>query len=612
MVSQTAYADLEIRILPRELQGYPVEITLNNEQEFPRGHLDPGFLPWVASASPATDGERLFLWLLADDQLKTVWAEVRGQSPQRRIRLRIDATAPELHALPWELVRDPGKGSVPQDLAASVATPFSRYIAGKWPPGQPIVKRPIKILAAISNPENLQSTYNLSRIDVNREWAALREATAGLEVQWVLLPQPCTLPALEAALKKGYHVLHFIGHGSYHEEDTRAVLYLADPMNEVALTTESEIAAMLARQLAEAAVSEDDRLRLIFLASCDTATRSPADAFRGLAPSLVAAGVPTVLAMQDLVPVDTAREFARTFYRQLLQHGEVDLASNEARSALLTARLSGASIPVLFSRVADNKLLSPPKGEAAPVIQIRHFEPETLLIPGSSFIMGSPPSEQVAVEETPEHTVTLPTYRLGKYPVTNRDYAEFIRRARGQTEPQGSGWFLREPPGDKLDHPVVGVSWHDAQAYCRWLSAQTGRNYRLPTEAEWEKAARGPEGLRYPWGNTWEAGRCNTGNQETTPVTAYPAGSSLYGCWDMAGNVQEWTSTRWGSRRKPSDFPYPYCADDGREDLEANEYRVYRGGSLQDNPSELRCSARACAVPQSMTRARGFRVAMDI
>ena len=614
MGSQTAYADIEIRILERQSQGYSVEITLNHRQEFPRGYLNPESLPlpWVDTASPEKDGERLFAWLLADDSLKTAWANARGQQPRRRIRLRIDAEAPELHGIPWELLREPGDGSAAITLAASVATPFSRYLAGQWLPGHPIEKRPIRILAAIANPEDLKPKFNLSQIDVNREWAALREATAGLEVEWTLLPQPCTLPALEAELKNGYHGLHFIGHGGYRKKDAQAVLYLSDAMNKVALTTDIDIAAMLARQLADAAAGEYDQLRLVFLASCETATRSPADAFRGLAPRLVSAGVPAVLAMQDLVPIDTAREFARTFYRQLLQHGEVDLASNEARSALLTGKLSGPSIPVLFSRLPDNQLLAPPKGAAAPVIQIQYFEPETVLIPGGSFIMGSPPSDEVPVEETPQHTVTLSSYRIGKYPVTNRKYAEFIKREKGQAGPQGSGWFLREPPAHKLDHPVVGVSWLDAQAYCRWLSALTGRHYRLPTEAEWEKAARGSEGRLYPWGNAWEAGRCNADNPGTTPVTDYPAGASFYGCWDMAGNVQEWTITRWGSHRTSRDFSYPYRNDDGREDPEVNDYRVHRGGSFEDNQGKLRCSACACALPKSTTLGRGFRVALDI
>ena len=359
MVSQAGYADLEIRVLGRQAQGYPVEITLNHEQEFPRGHLDPKSLPlpWVATASVEADGERLFRWLLADDRLKTAWAEVRGLYPQRRVRLRIDATAPELHALPWELLRDPGDGGVPQDLVATVATPFSRYLSGKWNPGSPILQRPIKILVAIANPENLKD-MNLESIKEEEEWATLQQATSGLKgVKIDRLPKPCTLQALEAKLKDGYHILHFIGHGSYSEKDRKAVLYMADHKNQTNLENDEDIAEMLARQLAGTDIQRDDKLRLIFLASCQTATRSPANAFRGLAPRLVAAGVPAVVAMQDLVPVDTARQFTGTFYRQLLRHGLVDLASNEARSALIAARLPGAAIPVLFMRLRSGELL---------------------------------------------------------------------------------------------------------------------------------------------------------------------------------------------------------------------------------------------------------------
>ena len=381
MVSQAAYADLEIRILERQAQGYPVEITLNHEQEYARGYLDPKSLPlpWVATASAEADGERLFRWLLADERLKTAWAEVRGCCPQRRVRLRIDASAPELHALPWELLHDPGEGSIPQNLAATVATPFSRYLAGRWQPGSPILKRPIKVLVAIANPQNLEADYQLSSINVEYELAILKEAVNGLDVEITLFPpspigfslpkrdggvvtvtsqtQPCTLADLEFELKQGYHVLHFIGHGSYSKEEQKAVLFFADSDNRVKKEHDTDIAEMLARQLADTETYQHDKLRLVFLASCQTATRSPANAFRGLAPKLVEAGVPAVLAMQDLVPLETARQFANTFYKQLLKHGLVDLASNEARSALTTARLPGAAIPVLFMRLRSGELL---------------------------------------------------------------------------------------------------------------------------------------------------------------------------------------------------------------------------------------------------------------
>jgi hypothetical protein len=350
-----AYSDLEIRILEKQAAGYPVEITLNSVQEFPRGFLDPGFLPFVPTISPFDDGERIFSWLFADERLRATWAEVRGSQPLRRVRLRIDAQAPELHSLPWELLRDPGDGEPPHDVASNSATPFSRYLAGKWQPGTAILKRPVKVLVAIANPENL-SEFGLAEILVEDELAHLRAATAGLEVEPTLLPSPCTLPALEAALQQGYHILHFIGHGAYKEADG-AALYLADDHNRVKVVRDEDIAAMLARCLAGAGRDNENPLRLVFLSSCETAARSPAGAFLGLAPRLVEAGLPAVVAMQDLLPVPTSRTFSATFYRRLMDHGQVDLACNQARSAILTAGLPGAAIPVLFMRLQSGQLL---------------------------------------------------------------------------------------------------------------------------------------------------------------------------------------------------------------------------------------------------------------
>jgi hypothetical protein len=221
------------------------------------------------------------------------------------------------------------------------------------------LQRPVKILVAIASPENLDD-FELAEVEVDKEWDLLQEATADQEdIELTLMDQPCTLTALEEELKDGYHILHFIGHGAYREKggQGQAALYMADDDNQVKLVYDEDVAGMLARQLSDPDLLVDERLRMVFLASCQTASRSPADAFRGLAPRLVAAGVPAVVAMQDLVPVDTARQFASTFYRQLLDHGLVDLASNEARSALLTAKLPGAAIPVLFSRLRSNQLL---------------------------------------------------------------------------------------------------------------------------------------------------------------------------------------------------------------------------------------------------------------
>jgi hypothetical protein len=297
----------------------------------------------------------LFQWLFSDDALKTAWANACGQRPRRRIRLRIDEGAPELHQIPWELLRDIGEGGVALDLAALDATPFSRYIAGSWVPGSPILKRPIRVLVAVANPSNL-GDFGLAVIDPDAELKLLRDAVAGnAKIELVKLEGPCTLEAIDAALRKGIHILHFVGHGKY--VDGTSVLFLCDAQSKALAVKDTDIADMLGRQLVDADAQADDKLRLVYLSSCQTATRNPTEAFRGLAPRLVAAGVPAVLAMQDLVPIKTATEFSRTFYRALLEHGQVDRASNAARASLLTARLPGAAIPVLFLRVRSGQLL---------------------------------------------------------------------------------------------------------------------------------------------------------------------------------------------------------------------------------------------------------------
>jgi hypothetical protein len=352
----TSYADLEIRILELHPQGYPVELTLNFEQEFPRGFLDPTGLPWKAGLNPARDGERLFNWLFEDERLKNAWSEVRGQSPQRRVRLRLDAAAPELHLIPWELLCEPGEGGLYKELAAGTATPFSRYLACRGQPGGPVLHRPVKILAAFANPAGLDE-YGLDPVDVDREWELLQKAVEGQSIELSLLPQPCTLAGVEKALKDGYHILHFAGHGLYSKVEQSAFLFLSDEDNQVCRVSGAEFSRMLSRHLGEATASPAENLRLVFLASCQTAQTSPADTYRGLAQQLVAAGVPVVLAMQDLVPVVTARQFVETFYRQLLRHGLADLASNEARSSILSAGLMGGSIPVLYSRLRGSQVL---------------------------------------------------------------------------------------------------------------------------------------------------------------------------------------------------------------------------------------------------------------
>ncbi|GEM_PF-1394355 len=229
--------------------------------------------------------------------------------------------------------------------------------------------------------------------------------------------------------------------------------------------------------------------------------------------------------------------------------------------------------------------------------------PEMILIPAGKFLMGIDlEKDKIASPDYwTQHILYLPNYYLAKTPVTNAQYAVFVQTT-GRNQPHH--WEGDNPPRDRQDHPVVNVSWHDAIAYCKWLSEVMGKPYRLPSEAEWEKGARGTDGRIYPWGNRWDVMRCNTrevGMGDTTPVGAHPQGASPYGLLDMVGNVWEWCSSLYQ--------PYPYNPDDGREDSEANGPRVLRGGSWAYVSKEVaRCSYRYDALPSSFGRDVGFRV----
>jgi formylglycine-generating enzyme required for sulfatase activity len=220
---------------------------------------------------------------------------------------------------------------------------------------------------------------------------------------------------------------------------------------------------------------------------------------------------------------------------------------------------------------------------------------ELVLVPAGPFLMGGS-SDSVCLGEKPQHTVTLGNYYIGKYEVTEAQFEAFVK-ATGYKE---GPW--RASPG-KETYPRDKANWDDAVAFTRWASKASGQELRLPTEAEWEKAARGTDGRMYPWGSeVLDSTRCNfninVGN--TTPVGKYSGrGDSPYGASDMCGNVLEWTS----SLLKP----YPYKADDGREDPVSRDKRVLRGGSY-DLPAVCTCSTYR--FPWSpYDRLGGFRVA---
>lgn len=267
---------------------------------------------------------------------------------------------------------------------------------------------------------------------------------------------------------------------------------------------------------------------------------------------------------------------------------------------------------------------------------------ELCLVPAGEFIMGISEEEahslvrefggipEFYADASPQRAVTLPAYYIGRYTVTNAQYARFVQ-AGGRAAPfVEAAWARpynwdsqrRTPPPGKEDYPVTLISWEDAAAYCTWAGL------RLPTEAEWEKAARGTDGRLYPWGNTWDASRCNCverlagqefvtyadwqawwrsftkrdqeeRNRDTiTAVDAYsPAGDSPYGCADMAGNVWEWCADWYKG------YPGTTCH---RERFGETE-RVLRGGAWFSTCHPVRTSYRSGSDPVAHDDSRGFR-----
>jgi formylglycine-generating enzyme required for sulfatase activity len=251
-------------------------------------------------------------------------------------------------------------------------------------------------------------------------------------------------------------------------------------------------------------------------------------------------------------------------------------------------------------------------------LSARHsFEPELVRIPAGEFWMGSDPAQDPDAydREKPQHRVYLSEYYIAKTPITNVQYYAFVR-ATGHREPEYD-WEHGEPVLAKVFCPVRGVSWHDAMAYCQWLEDVTRKPYALPSEAEWEKAARGTDGLIYPWGDKPPTdGLCNFGdlNRGTTPVGTYsPQGDSPYGCADMAGNVWEWTRSLWGEDWGEPEFGYPYDPTDGREDITAGDgvLRVLRGGAFGFSPGSARCAFRFRNSPDGRDYGSGFRVVVS-
>ena len=375
----TKTVSIQIRIFgfDNSRQAYPVEAALDDGRKF-EGELRLNkeallALHLNAQAYGLMLFDALFAGPIRDAYLLALGRAAERSEGQLRVQLWLDNAATALHhQIAWERLYDTHTGR-PLPMAASAATPFSRYIGLPSPEPEPVDERPVRILVAIANPKQLPE--GLSPIQVADEIQNLCNALDELrqkgQVALTFMPGRTELPdgllakldqpgyeildvatSLENILRTlpGHHGLHFVGHGIYQRKKERAALYLEKPDGNWQAVDDETIAAKLG--------NIRPQTRLVFLSACESARGEGQNPFVGLGPKLIQAGVPAVVAMRERVAMDVARQLTADFYRRLLDHGEVDRALNEARNLLLNLESVDWAIPVLFMRLSEGRLLS--------------------------------------------------------------------------------------------------------------------------------------------------------------------------------------------------------------------------------------------------------------
>ena len=305
-----------------------------------------------------------------------------------------------------------------------------------------------------------------------------------------------------------------------------------------------------------------------------------------------------------------------------LEQNGADPATRDLLVGQLVARLTDpqdTNPPVLRAAAgrALGRLGDPRKGVG--VVEAQNFaslpDIDWIAIPAGPFVMGGKKSWEGGQQFTC-HLISEP-YRISRYPVTVAQYDCFVQSGgygeEGWWTETGWVWQKKEEitgprrfegVSQTPNHPVVGVSWYEAVAYCAWLSAQVGYRVELPTEAQWERAARHTDGRVYPWGGEFAPDRCNmgdTGIGTTSAVGIFPSGNAECGAADMAGNVWEWCRTVWLDG-------YTDYAQRVSDDLTGEQRRVLRGGSFYNNHNDTRCAYRYRYIPDSRNTYSGFRL----
>ena len=580
---------------------------------------DPEFI--VHSADPVAYGDYLAGQLLAQASIGNFFdqalAAAQIQDRPLHIRLHIRPDAAELHNLRWETLRltgsEPATGTVPAvtTLTGENVT-FSRYLdSDDFRPVRSRSGGDIRALVAVADPTDTETGYGMTPVESMVELATAHDGLGDIASADLAARGQVTLDGIATRLRDGFDILYLVAHGKL--VGGQPYVFLEEEGGTGKWVAGSELTTRI-REL-------ESRPRLAVLASCQSVGSGEGEpatqdngALAGLGPQLAEAGVAAVIAMQGNFMMKTAAAFLPILFRELRRDGNIYRAMAVARGAVRTR--PDWWMPVLFTSLRSGQVWEPLPPEARAQIARQPFEPETVYIPAWPFLMGSKAGEGIRESETPQHQVTIPAYRIGVYPVTVAHYAEFVKRTRADSPPDKKVWFLGKPIA-KQNHPVTQVSWHEAVAYCRWLSKETGRRYRLPTEAEWEKAAAGTNACRYPWGTRGWRTRRRSRPQTQHPsavIRPAPAHTAATTCWATSRNGQ--TRPGGAAKNKPTTFiriarqTAARIRVPSRPRLSRCEYTagVHTGTSARTYAA----ARRDASYPDSKVGWRGFRVVMEV
>lgn len=511
----------------------------------------------------------------------------RANLEHKSLRLKLELH-PKLSNLPWEVIRCPLSFSWASEINHKKLTVL-RYLGnishggvGAWRPQRG--RKPC-ILIVKADPKEHTSGELASSFFQERDRV---EKTLRRHGDWVdceLIEGPSTLTRLSRRVqelelnRRPVIGLHYIGHGGVGEKGP----YLAGEDDQ------QHEHRIYERQL-RGALDRAKSLRWVIFNACSTGVEPIGCPLAGLATSMaVIKQVPTVIAYKRPVRTSDAENLASEFYKLVLDQGlEVEdavgdlqnLYDNPGGLVVLAQAFEGRVVTTLG--IEDRE--RPPRPEEREEPEVETLQPETLppwpetpaaapppdalgeavLVPAGPFPKGlTNPQIDLLIRQFREHRLALelssirevlkqeareeievPAFEIDLTPVTNAQFRAFVEATSYVTLAERSAapqnWRINAQP-DKRDHPVVFISYQDAQEYCHWAGKA------LPTADQWKKAYRGTEGNIYPWGDTFDVNRCNTAESQqgwqTTPVRRFPKGRSPYGCYDMVGNVEEWTST---------------------------------------------------------------------